>query len=294
MLTDIILELDPSEKLWWESEIKKYRDNIIQSPKHYIAEIIKKHNLVNALKNHEIETTIRDLRESAWQMYMEDEVSFHNSVLTHLIEVRDLPKDILKVIIEKRIFNQDIYKLSKEELVLKFASVVGDFAGRIMPYIYILSLSTTQSRRSRAGKTFEKIIETLLEFYQFPFDNQSSIGNAFYKTQNLGKMVDAIIPSKEKYITNRSKCAVITMKTTLRERWQEVVEELNRTNIPHIFLLTIDEKLTSNVINTLQQYNITIVTYDTFKESKFKEYENVIGYKKLFTGEIPHYVNYWK
>jgi hypothetical protein len=31
------------------------------------------------------------------------------------------------------------------------------------------------------------------------------------------------------------------MKTSLRERWQEVAEEIERTKIPEIHLLTVDE-----------------------------------------------------
>jgi hypothetical protein len=33
------------------------------------------------------------------------------------------------------------------------------------------------------------------------------------------------------------------MKTSLRERWQEVAEEIERTKIPEIHLLTVDEDI---------------------------------------------------
>jgi hypothetical protein len=48
------------------------------------------------------------------------------------------------------------------------------------------------------------------------------------------------------YEQRRNKTIISTMKTSLRERWQEVAEEIERTKIPEIHLLTVDEDIPKN------------------------------------------------
>ena len=82
---------------------------------------------------------------------------------------------------------------------------------------------------------FEAIIKFLIkDVYGYPFDDQSTVAEGFFQEQGIGKIVDGIIPGKDSYINNRAKTLIITMKTSLRERWQEVAEEMRRTNIPPI------------------------------------------------------------
>ena len=61
--------------------------------------------------------------------------------------------------------------------------------------IYSLSLSNTQSRRSRAGKEFEAIIELLFIGAGIPVDSQGSVGKQFFTNTGLGKLVDFVSPS---------------------------------------------------------------------------------------------------
>ena len=126
-----------------------------------------------------------------------------------------------------------------------------------------------------------------------PYDDQARLGTNFYRENSLGKIIDVVVPSKEAYLTNRSRCAILTAKTTLRERWQEVVEELTRTNVPHLYLLTIDEVISGSVMETLAQHNITVILFDSVKESKFPDFDNVKGYETFFNHEIPHALSYW-
>jgi hypothetical protein len=293
-ISNIIIELEATELSWWEKTIREFRTKYIKDPKVYAKQIIDEENItVNTLKS-SIEDILLRTRESVWKLYLIDEALFHKEVITHLIENRSLPKQIVTEIIGNNILSENLGSLNKEEIFKKIIKVVGDTAGRIMPYIYILSLSTTQSRRSRAGKVFERIIETFFDIFAYPYSNQSGIGNAVYNEKNLGKKVDLIVPNVESYLSNRPKCAVITMKTSLRERWQEVAEELNRTNVPHIYLLTVDDKVTENVVTLIKQYNITLVLYEKLKNKKFKNYSNVLSYNEFFNRELPHIISYWK
>lgn len=290
----LLAQLSDEESDWWEGVIQDYRRKFVRNPKDYALEIIKGEGVSKEQLTKDTESYLEILRESVWQKYLIDEGIFHTEVITYLVRTRDLPRSILASVIKNEILSLDVGKLSEKELSDKITEVVGNSAGRIMPYLYQLSLSTTQSRRSRAGKVFEEIIETFFDIFEYPYSNQSALGNAAYNVQNLGKKVDLIVPNVESYLSNRPKCAVITMKTTLRERWQEVAEELNRTNVPHIYLLTVDPSVTPSTASIMKQYNITLVLYKKDKENRFSEFSNVMDYETFFLQEIPHIVSYWK
>lgn len=289
----LITSLDDAEKAWWKKTIQEFRKRIVREPKAYALEIITKEGVTRDQLSKEVEKYLELLREAVWLRYLIDEAQFHREVIAHLIQNRELPSNILTQILNEDFFSEDFSGMSKEEVLKRMSKIVGDVAGRVMPYIYELSLSTTQSRRSRAGKVFEKIIETFFDIFGYAYSNQSALGNAAYNAKKLGKKVDLIVPDIETYLSNRSKCAVITMKTTLRERWQEVAEELNRTNVPHIYLLTVDEGVSANTADIMHQYNITLVLYKRAKTKTFAEHANVIDYETFFLKEMPYILNYW-
>jgi hypothetical protein len=51
------------------------------------------------------------------------------------------------------------------------------------------------------------------------------------------------------------------MKTSLRERWQEVAEEIERTKIPEIHLLTVDEDISKNKAQEMANHNIIVIEH---------------------------------
>ena len=106
-------------------------------------------------------------------------------------------------------------------------------------------------------------------------------------------MVDGLIPGIDAYKEHRSKCAILTMKTTLRERWQEVVEELHRTNVPHVYLLTLDDSIGDNLLDTMRNHNITLVAPLYVKERNEGK-RNLISFEELFNRELPHILEYWE
>jgi|GEM_PF-503634 len=283
-----ILALSNEEASWLSSEIKKYRSQYIKSPGDYLKILVSD----NCVDFSDIKTNasqiIEKLREGCWQLYLKDEAIFNKKIIAHLIKHRELPNRILNEYIEN-------FKICKStNLNDDLGELIGEYTGSIMPYIYALDLSTTNSRRSRSGKTFEAIIKYLIiDVFKYPFDDQSTIGDGFFREQYLGKIVDGIIPGKNSYIRNRTKTLIITMKTTLRERWQEVAEEMKRTNIPQIHLLTVDDSLTVSKLRTMERQNIQIVNYDSVK-NQFKNHNNIISFTEFFNKEIPHYLKYWE
>jgi hypothetical protein len=289
---NVIFELEEQEKKWWKNTIKKFRADYVPKPKVFLDEVIQNNPVKVDQVREDISSFIHKTREACWGIYLEREIEFHREAISHLIKSRDLPSSILKTIIERDLLKNDILNFNKENIFEKLTDTVGDFAGRIMPYFYELSLSTTNSRRSRAGKTFEAIIEYTLGLYGYPYNNQSSLGTSFYSDNGIGKMVDVVIPDKESYNSNRGKCIIITMKTTLRELWQEVVEELNRTKIPNIYLLTLDHGFSETLLLNMKRENIIVVVYDKVK-AKLANHDNVKSFKQFFNEEIPHTLDYW-
>lgn len=254
-----ILELDEGEIKWWRKKIGNVRSRYVLAPK----ELIR--NYINTIKDEpdyldRVRNTsdfIRNVRDNTWSTYIESELLFYKTVVKELLEERVHPHDVLATVMTEATINDITASGSHEEMLKKISEVFGNFTGRIFPYFFELSKSVTNSRRSRAGKSFEEIVHSIMDAYSYPYDDQSELGKKTFEQKGLGKMVDGILPGMGAYDTNRSKCLVVTMKTTLRERWQEVVEELNRTNVPSIHLLTLDDGINTNLLNIMRNHNIT-------------------------------------
>jgi len=286
----LITEVPKDEQKSFDALIKEYRKKHIRTTEELLQSIVQKHKkLVEQIQNKEVSKSIQILRELVWQAYLADEVQFNAYLMKDLYTKLDTPKEMLDVLIEKNIILENSEKL--EESIRK---TCGEYAGRVFPYIYRLSLSNTQSRRSRAGATFEYIIYYLYDVLGYDYDSQKKVGRKLFDTMGLGKKVDSIMPSIEAYTQRRNKTIIGTMKTSLRERWQEVAEEIERTKIPEIHLLTVDEDISLNKAKEMAQHNIIIVTYDWISNSeKLKEMKNITSFEEYFFEELPVIYKYW-
>lgn len=149
-------------------------------------------------------------------------------------------------------------------------------------------LSISQSRKTRAGRSFEKHVRYLFELLDYPFDTQSI----------LNGRVDYVIPSEKAFKKNRTACVVISIKRTLRERWRQVVGELAATNAGRIYILTAEEEKDDNIsypkIKEMKKHNVNLVIWDEYKEKKFKENYNVLGYTQFVKVDLPSSKNLWQ
>lgn len=200
---------------------------------------------------------VEALRISNWDNFQVAENDFTKRMLKHLIS-----KD------------EEIPKLSGIDAAEHFAETYPD-------HLYSLSLSNTQSRRSRAGKEFEAIIELVLLGAGVQIDSQGNIGNDLFKSKGLGKLVDIVSPGVVEFTIDKNLTCLISAKTTLRERWQEVPEEMSRTGVSKMYLATLDEKITSATLKNIYEQNITIVTTQNIKDCKYRNISNVITFEKL-------------
>lgn len=218
-----------------------------------------------------------------------DEVNFNAILMRDLHKLLETPKEILEVLLNKNITDK-----KGEELIETVKEICGEYAGRVFPYIYRLSLSNTQSRRSRAGKSFEAIIYKIYENLGYEYDSQSKVGRKTFDSLGLGKKVDSILPNIKCYAERRNKTIIGTMKTSLRERWQEVAEEIERTKIPEIHLLTADESIPKSKAQEMANHNIIVVTYEWVANSDtLKSMKNIISFEEYLFEEIPNILKFW-
>ncbi|CDF99324.1 type II restriction endonuclease [Avibacterium paragallinarum] len=290
---EILIKLSEKEEKEFSNFIKTKRNELISSPKDNAKKATKEHSkkVEKWLQDKKISQVIIYLREFAYNEYLKEEAIFNGVILKEISSKFDTPKEVIKILTDKLI-NENIQ--DSEEIRKRLVNLVGDYATHISPYIYQLCLSNTQSRRSRAGKTFEGIIYYLYEYFNYSFDSQTKVGKKCFSSLGLGKVVDSILPSVEAFNERRDKTIIGSMKTTLRERWQEVVEEVSRSNIPNIYLLTVDDDISESKAIQMGTHNIVLVVLDYVKkQSHLKDKRSIIDFETYFFEEISTIQHYW-
>lgn len=286
----IIIDIPKQELDEFDSLIKQYRNKHIRSSQEIVEFVISNNNnYIEHINNKRVSTCISELREIVWQEYLVDEVNFNAILMKDLHKTLSTPKEILDNLLDKTLINK-----TEAELIKTVKDICGEYAGRVFPYIYRLSLSNTQSRRSRAGKSFEAIIYKIYEHLGYEYDSQSKVGRKIFDNLGLGKKVDSILPNIKCYQERRNKTIIGTMKTSLRERWQEVAEEIERTKIPEIHLLTADEDISKSKAQEMANHNIIVVTYEWVANSNnLKSMKNIISFEEYLFDEIPNILKFW-
>lgn len=199
---------------------------------------------------------VMDMRKNCWEEFLPYERNFTTRMLAYLID---------------------------EDVVEKMDPVeaIKDFTLKYPQHIYELSLSNTQSRRSRAGKEFEAIIELMLIGADIPADTQGAIGKSYFQSNQIGKLVDFVTPGVLQYLMNKRNTMLISAKTTLRERWQEVPEEVTRTGIREMYLATLDDSFSLETLKILYEANVIIVTTKKNKEEKYNNNSMVLTFEDM-------------
>jgi hypothetical protein len=284
-LTEIPIE----EQQDFDRYIQTARKKFILPPKDTVKKVLAEHSdLMEALNvERDVSRVVKTLREEAFRSFLTQEAEMNAYLLKHISEKFSVPK-------EKFDHLYDIFSQRDHEVKERLRTFFGDYAGQIYPYIYRLSLSNTQSRRSRAGKVFEGIIYGLYDVLNYPYESQATIGSKNFQSKKLGKIVDSLLPNLEAFEQRRDKVVIGTMKTTLRERWQEVIEEINRTGLPSIYLLTVDEDISSSKVEQMANHNVILVVYrDVKAQSSLLNKRNVVSFEDYFFEEIPQNLKYW-
>lgn len=137
-------------------------------------------------------------------------------------------------------------------------------------------LSASQHRKSRAGRSFENHIARLLTDGDILFEEQSVTG---------GRRPDFVIPSVEalgREHRDRGDAFVLSAKTTLRERWKQVVLEQFECDL---FLATVDDRVSASAIEDMESHGVVLVVPESLKASPETFYgnsANVITFTDFF------------
>lgn len=137
-------------------------------------------------------------------------------------------------------------------------------------------LSAAQTRKSRAGLSFEYHMERMLRDGHIAHAPQAVFG---------GRRPDFVLPDAE--ALNASPDAVVlSLKTTLRERWKQLALE---KTFGTVFLATVDDRISGEAIDEMKLHDIALVVPESLKsssESSYAKYENVLTFKNFFEKEI--------
>ena len=195
--SDVIVEIPVEEKGNFKKIIKVYRKKFIRNSESLVNEVFTENKpLIKDLKAGKASEVIEKAREFVWKKYLIEEEVFNTNLLTDLGILLETPKNILDGILKEGL---DSRKL------------VGRYAGRVFPYIYELSLSNTNSRRSRSGSVFQYIIYRVYGELGYNFDSQKKVGKKIFSDAKLGKIVDSVLPGIKEFEEKRSKTIIGTM-----------------------------------------------------------------------------------
>lgn len=269
----------------WKETIKALRKDYIKKAENYVIDVMPKLDF-NQTKKIKKNTSdfISKIYSSSYARYLEDEQIVSKEVIENLLitpEAKTFLKNTAKPLSDEISKNVDDEKV-KDIVTELLSSSLHTFNQQI----YLFNLSTTNSRRARSGKTFELIIQILCEdVYGYPVNTQATVGRPTWDRNNL-KKIDFLIPDLKTYRTNRVNSLLISTKTSLKERWEQIVSELVISRAPQIYLCTLDESINEGLIQSISEHNITLVLLKKQKD-KFKSHSNVISFETLFNTVIP-------
>ena len=109
-----------------------------------------------------------------------------------------------------------------------------------------------QRRKSRAGRSLELQLRAILD--------EENIAYAFQPTTESGNHPDFIFPSQEAYDDPDypvGRLRMLAAKTTVRERWRQILNEANRITVKH--LLTVQEGMSENQFAQMRDEGIRLV-----------------------------------
>lgn len=143
-------------------------------------------------------------------------------------------------------------------------------------------LSLIQSRKSRAGTSFEYFINIMFEKLNYPYIKKPLINGT----------PDFLFPSIDHFKKNPSDCIIFTVKRTLKERWRQIITEGARG--PHFFLATIDENISENQLKEMSRNRINVVVPSSIKESRYGMIINVMNFKNFFELHLEPAMERWR
>jgi len=147
---------------------------------------------------------------------------------------------------------------------------------RGFPELDSIFLSAAQTRKSRAGLSFEHHVGRLFRDGRIRHEAQAVFG---------GRRPDFVLPDV-KELNAKGEAVIVSLKTTLRERWKQLAME---KPLGAIFLATVDDRISGEAIDEMGRNAICLVVPESLKKAKetaYDDYSNVITFCQFFNDEI--------
>ena len=109
-----------------------------------------------------------------------------------------------------------------------------------------------QRRKSRAGRSLELQLRALLD--------EENVAYTFHPTTESGNQPDFIFPSQEAYDDSDypvNRLRMLAAKTTVRERWRQILNEADRIPVKHLF--TLQERMSENQFAQMRDEDVRLV-----------------------------------
>lgn len=146
---------------------------------------------------------------------------------------------------------------------------------RGLPALDSIFLSASQTRKSRAGLSFEHHVGRLLRDGRIKHTAQMVLGS---------RRPDFVLPGDQE--ENDGDSLILSLKTTLRERWKQLSKE---KMFGSIYLATVDDRISSEAVIEMAKTDICLVVPESLKtssEAVYSSYENVITFRDFFDEAI--------
>lgn len=238
----------------------------------YTAEQVEKEEV-----RRNFDSLLLNVLNEEWEVYQKYEKELYKTkvipTIFNLIENENNRFPVCQSVIKNIIDS-----LSQKETI-DFKECITIISESLFEYFEALFQSIHQSRKARAGGSFQYQIENLLTLGGFPFSKQTKLNGP----------VDFILPSEEYYTQYRHDAIILSVKRTLRERWQQAIAELQSARIGRIYLATAEtdkRRIRENDLNRMDNLNVTLVVFDSIKIEKFPNRNTVIGYNEFINTNV--------
>ena len=139
---------------------------------------------------------------------------------------------------------QSIEYVTESEVIRQGFNSIESFIARAQTIL--------QRRKSRSGRSLELQLKTIFSEENIPYNSQP--------TTESGKKPDFLFPSQQAYNSSdypSRRLRMLGAKTTVKERWRQVVQEADR--IPRKHLLTLQEGVSINQFDQMKESGIQLV-----------------------------------
>ena len=126
--------------------------------------------------------------------------------------------------------------------------------------------SLSQSRSSRAGSSFEAIVQELLHIIRIPSERVTR-GD---KRAGLNR-IDLVIPDRETAVASPDRTHFLSLKTSLRDRWRRRLFLHNQGQMIHLLTILQNEVLSNRVAQNIVDHGIFLYVPDRVKDNRFAD-----------------------